>query len=72
MMSDQYEAEEREQEARDNRPDRLKMGEAFMMCNDCGARLHSFDGYQDKGINCPYEKRVGPFAEKICEPPRGY
>lgn len=38
---------------------RLLTGEAYMMCNDCGARLYSFDGNKDKGIDCPKKKSNG-------------
>lgn len=34
---------------------RQMMGEAYMMCNDCGAKLWSFDGKEDKDIRCPYK-----------------
>jgi len=44
------------------KPLRLKMGEAYMMCSECGARLYSFDGYEDTSRHCPY-KRNGK-----CEP----
>jgi len=36
---------------------RLRMGEAYMMCRDCGARLYSFDGEQDASCPCPNPKR---------------
>lgn len=45
---------------------RLQMGEAYMFCEDCGAKLYSFDGHQDASRKCPYQK-----AGK-CEPPRSY
>ena len=35
---------------------RLLCGEAHMMCNECGARLYSFDGDQDKDRSCPTPK----------------
>lgn len=46
----------------DEKPIRLEMGEAWMMCNECGAKLYSFDGYQDGSRSRPY-KRYGK-----CEP----
>lgn len=35
---------------------RLAMGEAWMMCSDCGAKLYSFDGQTDASRKCPYMK----------------
>lgn len=35
---------------------RREMGEAYMRCRDCGARLYSFDGTQDADEPCPYGK----------------
>jgi len=35
--------------------ERLETGEAYLMCNDCGARLWSFDGNKDADRNCPYK-----------------
>ncbi len=35
---------------------RFYFGEAWMMCRECGARLYSFDGNEDKDKNCPYKK----------------
>lgn len=35
-------------------PDRRLMGEAWMWCSECGARLHSFDGYEDDAMSCPF------------------
>lgn len=35
---------------------RLEMGEAWMMCIDCNAKLFSFDGYEDKTTICPTPK----------------
>lgn len=43
-------------------------GEAWWMCNDCGARLGSFDGNIDRGVKCPYEQRYEG-NRKRCEPP---
>lgn len=31
----------------EKRPSRLQLGEAYMMCQDCGCRLYSFDGNED-------------------------
>jgi len=57
-----------DKEQSDDRPPRLRMGEAYMMCHDCGARLYSFDGNDDKSTGCPYNasnnlKRID------CQPP---
>lgn len=38
------------------RVSRLEMGEAWMFCGDCYARLYSFDGYEDRTTTCPYKK----------------
>jgi hypothetical protein len=35
---------------------RLAMGEAYMFCEDCGAKLYSFDGNMDASKRCPYMK----------------
>ena len=35
---------------------RLELGEAWMMCRECGARLYSFDGHEDLDKSCPYVK----------------
>jgi len=35
---------------------RLSLGEAWMFCCDCGVKLYSFDGFNDKMINCPTPK----------------
>lgn len=43
---------------------RLLMGEAWLWCEDCGAKLFSFDGNKDVSRKCPYQ-RSGK-----CEPPR--
>lgn len=32
---------------------RLAMGEAWMMCEECGAKLYSFAGTQDASRPCP-------------------
>jgi hypothetical protein len=45
---------------------RNALGEAYVMCNQCGARLWSTEGYEDFGITCPYPK--GPKGE--CQPTR--
>lgn len=39
-----------------DRPARLQAGEAWAMCSECGAKLHSFDGYKDIGLSCPYKR----------------
>lgn len=36
--------------------ERLELGEAYMICRECGARLYSFDGSQDRDTQCPYKK----------------
>jgi hypothetical protein len=33
---------------------RLCLGEAWMWCVDCGAKLYSFDGNEDGSRKCPY------------------
>ena len=33
---------------------RLMAGNAWMMCNDCGAKLYEFEGYRDEDKPCPY------------------
>lgn len=32
---------------------RLRNGEAWMLCEDCGAKLYSFDGNMDSSRRCP-------------------
>lgn len=32
---------------------RLELGEAWMWCRGCMAKLYSFDGYEDKSRPCP-------------------
>lgn len=32
---------------------RLEMGEAWMICYTCGAKLYSFDGDKDLSMSCP-------------------
>ncbi len=36
---------------------RLFLGEAWMMCHECGAKLWSFDGHEDRSRSCPCMKR---------------
>ena len=38
-----------------NREARLEVGEAYLMCNECGSRLWSFDGKKDTDRSCPYK-----------------
>jgi hypothetical protein len=38
---------------------RLASGEAYMMCNECGAKLWSFDGNRDADRTCPYKHVEG-------------
>lgn len=38
---------------------RNSLGEAYMWCEDCGARLYSFDGNKDASRRCPYINRNG-------------
>lgn len=45
-----------DQETESKIPLRLQMGEAYMMCENCGAKLYSFDGYQDASRKCPFWK----------------
>jgi len=35
---------------------RLEVGNAWMWCNECGAKLYEFDGDDDKDKACPYVK----------------
>jgi len=37
----------------DNHNSRLDLGEAWMWCVDCNAKLYSFDGYKDATTKCP-------------------
>lgn len=47
---------------------RNSLGEAHVMCANCGARLYSDEGYDDRSIPCPY---TGTEAEKMgCQPTR--
>lgn len=41
---------------------RNSLGEAHVMCADCGARLCSEDGNDDRSVPCPY---VGQEAVKM-------
>jgi hypothetical protein len=36
---------------------RHELGEAWMWCFDCNAKLYSFDGDKDKGITCPTKQQ---------------
>lgn len=36
--------------------DRLKLGHAWVICRECGAKLRDEDGFQDLFSNCPYVK----------------
>jgi hypothetical protein len=40
----------------EQKPTRLLLGEAYMFCRECGARLYSFDGKEDADMDCPYKK----------------
>lgn len=40
----------------DRTDNRLALGEAWMWCNDCGAKLYSFDGKADNSRPCPNKK----------------
>lgn len=42
----------------DHSADRLRNGEAYMMCNECVSKLYSFDGDKDASRSCP-KKRNG-------------
>jgi hypothetical protein len=35
---------------------RLLMGEAYVLCNECYARLYSIEGNSDRLDSCPYKK----------------
>lgn len=35
---------------------RLSLGEAWMYCSDCNAKLYSFDGVKDTCRKCPHPK----------------
>ncbi len=35
---------------------RLEAGEAYMICNECGGKLYSFDGSRDADRSCPYRR----------------
>lgn len=35
---------------------RRLLGEAWMMCNECGGKLWSFDGERDADRSCPYKR----------------
>lgn len=50
---------------------RLETGEAWAICNDCGARLHSFDGNRDRAIRCPYNEVDGR-GRNDCKMPGEY
>ena len=38
------------------RETRHATGEAWMMCEECGSKLFSFDGNQDGMCKCPYRQ----------------
>jgi hypothetical protein len=38
---------------------RLSLGEAWMYCEDCGAKLYSFDGDKDASQKCSKVRRYG-------------
>lgn len=40
---------------------RLDYGHAWMMCNECGAKLFDIDYHKDIGRDCPYIK--GDYGE---------
>ncbi len=50
-------------DSEEEKPFRLYLGEAWMMCKECGAKLYSFDGDVDGSRMCPYKSRDGK-----CEP----
>lgn len=37
---------------------RLDLGNAWMWCAECGAKLWDFDGYEDQSRRCPYKKNT--------------
>lgn len=45
---------------------RLTLGIAYVLCNQCGGKLWEDEGHADKAINCPYLKGG------ICEPTYNY
>lgn len=40
----------------DKKAQRLYLGEAWMLCNQCGGKLYSFDGNSDASHDCPYQR----------------
>jgi len=42
---------------------RLYLGNAWMYCNECGAKLHDFDGDKDADRSCPYRKSLSGKCE---------
>lgn len=44
---------------------RLDLGNAWMWCNECGAKLYEFDGDSDRDKPCPYVKDKGRCTEKL-------
>jgi hypothetical protein len=55
-------SEERKIKEKTMRSRRLTLGEAYMFCKECGAKLHSFDGTEDAYQACPYKK------DGVCDP----
>lgn len=37
---------------------RLDLGNAWMWCAECGAKLWEFDDYEDQSRRCPYKKNA--------------
>lgn len=35
---------------------RLEMGNAWMMCSECGGKLYDFDGHEDASRQCPFKQ----------------
>lgn len=39
------------------RPMRLAVGNAHMLCEDCGGKLYDFDGFEDQSRPCPHPEK---------------
>lgn len=45
---------------------RLSLGHAYMMCNECGCKLYDIDGYKDLSRKCMYKKdEEGKCTDKL-------
>jgi len=47
------------------KPTRLDLGEAWMWCKDCMAKLYSFDGYEDKSRPCPHPDKCAEERSRL-------